>query len=1193
MSEREAAGRVPASRLPDGLSPPGSGLLPLEQGRFPAVLPAPSEQRPAVLAQAAHLRSLLGQGDEALLAAARQYLETAEALGDDAVQAEALSYLISAEQHLGHYPQALEHLRREAEVRSRLGDAAGQVECLNNLGMLQATLGDYAEALATLFRCQQLCMQYAELPAEYRAACLVNIGHTYLALRQYPQALEYLLPGLEAATQAADSGTQLAALSELGLVYKAQANYQTAIETLERGLHLAEAAQAPELTDLTDNLGQVYAEMGDFARARELFGQSLSLAQAQDDLQGRVNVQLSLGRLAFAEGWVSEADALLGQALTSALAHELRQSALEAYQALYQGYEAAGQLETAYGHLRAYQQLSRQLFNENSERRTATLTARFEAERARQEAEMYRQIGELSQVARLQAEEMVRRRTAELEAAQIEIVTRLGMAAEYRDDQTGQHTRRVGELSAHLARALGLSPATVDLVRWAARLHDIGKIGVPDSVLLKEGRYSPEEYARMKTHVQIGATVLEGSTSPLLKMAEEIARTHHERWDGQGYPAGLSGEGIPISGRIVSVADVFDALTTARLYKPAWSVEAALLEMQTQAGTQFDPQIVACLVDMIAQNPTSVSELLLPRLVLPVVSAAPGGNAGSAGSAGNGSPPTPSSPEVALVVPDHGLFELIDRAWSQRHSHPAEAELLAADAFRRAELCGDELLLGLAHRNLGWFKFMSSDFEDSLGHLVRGHDIGVAHGHLILQADCANFMAGVYNSLADYDKATEQLSVVLSIARTQQDRQREAHCLHNLGVVTMASRSLDQSASYLTQSLTAYRELGDHVGEIKAMGTYASLAFEQGDYDLAVHLSLNTAEQARQHDQALVEALAQSTAGKAYAKLFQYEQAETLQQQALDYAVSSGNKQSQAWSLYELGQVYRNTTLAKAQGSYLAALALAQELSIKELEMRVYRSLSDLSASAGEVGAALEYYRKHHAVELDIFSREASLRTRALMMQLEVERVRSEAQIYKIRSIELASANEALERVNAEKSGLVQMLEDQSQLLRRQVSEDGLTGLYNRKHIEAILQREFWQQKSSQQRLCIAMLDIDHFKRINDTYSHPMGDQVLRVVAGLFSQSCRPTDAVGRYGGEEFLFVFPGATLMQGQQICERVQSAVRAYDWDQLHPGLRVTLSIGLAADLDVPNHERLISRADALLYRAKNAGRDRICSE
>ncbi|WP_424950683.1 tetratricopeptide repeat protein [Deinococcus sp.] len=1143
-------------------------------------------ERAELTGLAAHVRSLLAQGpfeleagaapqsDEALITAAQQYLALASRLGDDEALAEALSYLISAEQRQGAFVQAMEHLRQETDVRARLGDWAGQVECLNNLGMLYATLGDYAEALTTLFQCQQLSVQYPGVPTEYRAACLVNIGHTYLAMGQHAQALDYLLPGLEAATRAGDQGTQLSALSELGLVYKAQGRLPLALQTLTRGLELAEAADSQEQIDLTDNLGQVYSEMGKYAQARALFRRSLSQAEEEEDVQGRVNAKLSLGRLHFLEGQPGEAQALLQRALETALLHNLRQSALDLYQALYQGFERVGDLAAAFPHLRAYQALSRQVFNENSERRSQTLTARFEAERARQEADMYRQIGEVSQTARLQAEETVRVRTTELEAAQVEIVTRLGMAAEYRDDETGQHTRRVGELSGHLAQALGLPHETVDLIRWAARLHDIGKIGIPDSVLLKNGRYTPEEFGRMKAHTVIGAKVLEGSTSPLLRMAEEIARTHHERWDGLGYPNGLSGQGIPVSGRIVAVADVFDALTTARLYKPAWSVEEALVEMRTLAGSQFDPVVIDCLLALIDSHLSSVGDLLTP-------------------GPASVREPQPRHPQPAApTAPTPGLAEMIERAWALRQTQPQEAEALALEGLRLAESGTDELLLGRAHRAVGWFRFMSSDFEEALGHLVNGLDIGVAYSDLGLQADCANFMAGVYNSLADYDKATDQLSVVLRIAREQQDRQREAHCLHNLGFVSTVSRSLDNAQKYLSESLAAYREIGDHVGETTAMGSYASLAFEQGDYRLAVRLATQAASEAKLHGQAHVEAIAKSTAGKAHAKLAQYDPAEALQKEALEYAVFAGHRESQAWSLYELGQVYQGRADGvQAHGVYVEALGLAQELNTKELEMKTYRSLSELRAEAGDAASALDYYQKHHAVELEIFSQEASLKTRALMVQMEVERVKSDAQIYKLRSIELASANEALERANAEKSGLVNMLEDQSKLLKRQLSEDGLTGLYNRKHIEGVLQHEFWQQKSSSQLLCIAMVDLDHFKQINDRFSHLAGDQVLRVVAQLFTHACRPSDSIGRYGGEEFLFVFPGTTLEQGRMVCERVQAAIRDYDWNQVHPGLKVTLSIGLVADLSVPNHERLISRADTKLYEAKNSGRDRIC--
>ena len=198
-------------------------------------------------------------------------------------------------------------------------------------------------------------------------------------------------------------------------------------------------------------------------------------------------------------------------------------------------------------------------------------------------------------------EAKVRERTRELEAAQIEIIERLARAAEFRDDNTGQHTERVGQMAALIARQLGLPDAQVALIRRAAPLHDVGKIGVPDSILLKLGRLTDDEFAIVRTHTSIGARILSGSRFPILRLAEEIAFNHHERWDGEGY-AGISRDAIPLAGRIVAVADVFDALTQKRPYKSAWPVDEAIAEIDRQRGRQFDPALVDSFLRVIERE---------------------------------------------------------------------------------------------------------------------------------------------------------------------------------------------------------------------------------------------------------------------------------------------------------------------------------------------------------------------------------------------------------------------------------------------------------------------------------------------------------------------------------------------------------------------------------------------------------------
>ncbi|MDH5426369.1 MAG: response regulator [Gammaproteobacteria bacterium] len=189
-------------------------------------------------------------------------------------------------------------------------------------------------------------------------------------------------------------------------------------------------------------------------------------------------------------------------------------------------------------------------------------------------------------------EEKVTERTKELQKTRLEVIHRLGLAAEYRDNETGLHIVRMSKISAELARAAGMSAIECDLLLNSSPMHDIGKLGIPDSVLLKPGKLDAIEWEVMKSHTIIGAEILSGGDSELLLQAQLIAMSHHEKWDGSGYPKGLKGEEIPLVGRIVALADVFDALTSERPYKDAWGVTAAKKYIVEMSGKQFDPKLV-------------------------------------------------------------------------------------------------------------------------------------------------------------------------------------------------------------------------------------------------------------------------------------------------------------------------------------------------------------------------------------------------------------------------------------------------------------------------------------------------------------------------------------------------------------------------------------------------------------------------
>ena len=187
----------------------------------------------------------------------------------------------------------------------------------------------------------------------------------------------------------------------------------------------------------------------------------------------------------------------------------------------------------------------------------------------------------------------VRQRTAELFNTRQQIIRRLGRAAEYRDNETGNHIIRMSHFCRLIAEAAGLGSANVEMLFSAAPMHDVGKIGIPDHILLKPGPLTADEWEIMKGHAQIGADIIGQHSDEMLQAAQMIARCHHEKWDGSGYPCGLKGEEIPLMARIVALADVFDALTSERPYKKAWDIDRAVAHIESQAGLHFDPSLIA------------------------------------------------------------------------------------------------------------------------------------------------------------------------------------------------------------------------------------------------------------------------------------------------------------------------------------------------------------------------------------------------------------------------------------------------------------------------------------------------------------------------------------------------------------------------------------------------------------------------
>jgi putative two-component system response regulator len=205
--------------------------------------------------------------------------------------------------------------------------------------------------------------------------------------------------------------------------------------------------------------------------------------------------------------------------------------------------------------------------------------------------------------------EKVKERTRELEETQVEVVERLGLAAEFRDETTGNHLNRMSEYCRLLAKASDYTAEEYDTFALSSTLHDVGKIGIPDNILLKPGKLTKDEWEIMKSHASIGAKLLAGSKSKFLNLAESIALTHHEKWNGTGYPHGVKGEKIPLEGRITCICDVFDALISKRPYKEAWPVEKAMDEISNSAGTHFDSGLVRLFLELEPALKMTIKEL--------------------------------------------------------------------------------------------------------------------------------------------------------------------------------------------------------------------------------------------------------------------------------------------------------------------------------------------------------------------------------------------------------------------------------------------------------------------------------------------------------------------------------------------------------------------------------------------------------
>jgi putative two-component system response regulator len=519
--------------------------------------------------------------------------------GDQHGEAEALYRLARVTYQLGQLDEAFGLALEARDLARRCAAPVVEVWALNLVGMIHHQAGNYSQALESLLQALEIYRTTNDLAD--LGNLLNSIAAVHHSLRDTDRAIVTYEAALEANRKSPWRGFDAATLANMAKVRAERQENLLAVSLGEAALEIAREHLPEHVAEILANLAEAYADLHLISQANACLDEAdESISQVAVQLTRAspaavVAVQLARGRVSIATGDTAGAIAILERAVVVAQENEISDIELVAHGLLAEVFKSLGRFEDALRHREAGAQIHEQIFNRDTDLRIKTLQISHDTLAARDQAELLR-------VRTTELEALVTARTQDLEEQHYEAFERLAAIAEYRDPDSGEHSTRVGELSAELALSVGEDRIWAEELRLAGRLHDVGKVGIPDSILQKPGTLTDAEFDVMKTHTTVGARVFAGTRSTLLQLAAEVAVSHHERWDGSGYPHGLAGAEIPLSGRIVAIADVYDALVTAHRYKHAWTSHDAVAHIVAGKGSQFDPRLVDALVAVVGRR---------------------------------------------------------------------------------------------------------------------------------------------------------------------------------------------------------------------------------------------------------------------------------------------------------------------------------------------------------------------------------------------------------------------------------------------------------------------------------------------------------------------------------------------------------------------------------------------------------------
>ncbi|MDO8391668.1 MAG: HD domain-containing protein [Actinomycetota bacterium] len=490
--------------------------------------------------------------------------DLAAACGAIATQVAAVNLIAAVQYHSGNFSEALACAYTALELYRSTGERVSEGLLLNSIAVIQHNVGDTDRAIVT-----------------YEAALMANKGQNR--------------PDLDAIT-----------LANMAKVRADRHEDLLAVSLGESALVLAKVHVAEFVPEILARLALAYVTLAALDRAASCLHEADGVLRDRTERRvalspgSVVTVRLARGELYVAQHLRDHALREWDDALVLATRANMAEVALLLHEKLAGLCKTMGRFDQALVHQEARYALNEEIINRGMHLRITTLQTQYDTERTRQQAEILR-------LRTTDLEQMVMQRTDPIEAFQFEALLRIATLAEFRSLDAVNDLQRVGELAGDMAAELGCDSGYVERLRRAACLHDIGKIALPDMILMKPSTLTVGEFEVVKGHAADGAAVLSGSATPVVQLAEEVALTHHERWDGTGYPAGLAGDDIPLSGRIVAIADTYDALISARVYKRAWSPLEAVHCIVDGHSTHFDPRLVDAFVKVILRRHPSLA----------------------------------------------------------------------------------------------------------------------------------------------------------------------------------------------------------------------------------------------------------------------------------------------------------------------------------------------------------------------------------------------------------------------------------------------------------------------------------------------------------------------------------------------------------------------------------------------------------